>query len=404
MSNDPNGHANDRDAVVVVQQTWSMRREGWHRSPCESVTCPGARRRDWRRRCSSARARRWRNCCSRRPVPGCSPPCSTSALGLGRRALAAPAPARSRARRARRSALARRRGGVRRRARPVLLMLGFAGMPASSASLLLNARRRAHGAARVVRVPRELRPAHRARHGAHRRGRPAARLAGATRASRDGSRRCACRARAWPGRWTTTSRARCRCRRLRGSRWSRGLAAGARRTSCLALERGAPGLRRPWWPARRFSASRATAQPRALRVALREPGHRAHRRVLLCRAFLRRRAGRSCCWASRSRRRSRRGRADGRRRGLHLTERHEHPHAHEPMAHEHEHVHGEGDAHHDQSTPRRCDRYASHHPHEHQPLSTRIRIIRMRITGTDTSESCGVRAAAGRQRTALGSY
>jgi drug/metabolite transporter (DMT)-like permease len=52
---------------------------------------------------------------------------------------------------------------------------------------------------------------------------------------------------------------------------------------------------------------------------------------------------------------------------LHLTERHEHPHAHEPIEHEHEHVH---DAHHRHEHSFPVPPGASHsHPHRHESLT-----------------------------------
>ena len=54
---------------------------------------------------------------------------------------------------------------------------------------------------------------------------------------------------------------------------------------------------------------------------------------------------------------------------LHLAERHEHTHAHEAMAHAHEHVHGEGDEHHDHAhVPPVAAGTRHSHPHEHLPL------------------------------------
>ncbi len=55
---------------------------------------------------------------------------------------------------------------------------------------------------------------------------------------------------------------------------------------------------------------------------------------------------------------------------LHLSERHEHEHAHEEMTHEHEHVHGRGDPHHDHAHATPVAPGTRHsHPHEHAPLS-----------------------------------
>ena len=54
---------------------------------------------------------------------------------------------------------------------------------------------------------------------------------------------------------------------------------------------------------------------------------------------------------------------------LHLSERHEHSHAHEPVEHSHEHVHGAGDAHHDHAHEPPVPPGTRHsHPHRHQPL------------------------------------
>lgn len=54
---------------------------------------------------------------------------------------------------------------------------------------------------------------------------------------------------------------------------------------------------------------------------------------------------------------------------LHLTERHEHRHAHEPLQHAHPHVHGTGDEHHDHVHVPPVPAGTKHsHPHEHQPL------------------------------------
>ena len=54
---------------------------------------------------------------------------------------------------------------------------------------------------------------------------------------------------------------------------------------------------------------------------------------------------------------------------LHLTERHEHQHAHEPMSHEHDHVHGAGDTHHGHRHDPPVSSGTRHsHPHEHVPL------------------------------------
>lgn len=54
---------------------------------------------------------------------------------------------------------------------------------------------------------------------------------------------------------------------------------------------------------------------------------------------------------------------------LHLTEHHAHPHAHEPMDHVHEHVHGAGDEHHDHRHEPPVPPGTRHsHPHHHAPL------------------------------------
>lgn len=54
---------------------------------------------------------------------------------------------------------------------------------------------------------------------------------------------------------------------------------------------------------------------------------------------------------------------------LHLTERHEHAHAHEAMEHSHEHVHGLGDAHHDHVHEPPVPPGTRHtHWHRHEPL------------------------------------
>jgi len=54
---------------------------------------------------------------------------------------------------------------------------------------------------------------------------------------------------------------------------------------------------------------------------------------------------------------------------LHLTERHEHLHAHEALAHTHEHLHGEGDPHHDHLHVPPVPPGTRHsHPHVHEPL------------------------------------
>lgn len=54
---------------------------------------------------------------------------------------------------------------------------------------------------------------------------------------------------------------------------------------------------------------------------------------------------------------------------LHLTERHEHAHVHEPLEHEHEHEHGRGDDHHDHVHVPPVPAGTRHtHPHRHEPL------------------------------------
>ena len=54
---------------------------------------------------------------------------------------------------------------------------------------------------------------------------------------------------------------------------------------------------------------------------------------------------------------------------LHLAERHVHTHAHERLSHTHEHVHGTGDAHHDhEHVPPVAPGTRHSHPHEHEPL------------------------------------
>lgn len=54
---------------------------------------------------------------------------------------------------------------------------------------------------------------------------------------------------------------------------------------------------------------------------------------------------------------------------LHLTERHEHLHAHEAMQHAHEHVHGAGDSHHDHVHQPPVPPGTRHsHPHVHAPM------------------------------------
>lgn len=54
---------------------------------------------------------------------------------------------------------------------------------------------------------------------------------------------------------------------------------------------------------------------------------------------------------------------------LHLSERHQHPHRHERLAHSHAHVHGTGDEHHDHAhDPPVAPGTRHSHPHEHVPL------------------------------------
>jgi drug/metabolite transporter (DMT)-like permease len=54
---------------------------------------------------------------------------------------------------------------------------------------------------------------------------------------------------------------------------------------------------------------------------------------------------------------------------LHLSEHHEHRHAHDAMDHEHEHVHGTGDEHHDHAHEPPVPAGTRHtHPHHHEPL------------------------------------
>jgi drug/metabolite transporter (DMT)-like permease len=54
---------------------------------------------------------------------------------------------------------------------------------------------------------------------------------------------------------------------------------------------------------------------------------------------------------------------------LHLSERHDHPHAHEPVEHEHEHVHGPEDVHHDHVHVPSLPPGTRHtHSHRHEPL------------------------------------
>ena len=54
---------------------------------------------------------------------------------------------------------------------------------------------------------------------------------------------------------------------------------------------------------------------------------------------------------------------------LHLTEQHEHEHTHEPLEHVHEHVHGEGDEHHDHGHDEPAIPGIRHtHLHRHEPI------------------------------------
>ncbi len=53
---------------------------------------------------------------------------------------------------------------------------------------------------------------------------------------------------------------------------------------------------------------------------------------------------------------------------LHLSEQHDHAHTHEPLAHDHEHEH---DAHHQHDHPPGMARARHSHPHVHEPLSHR---------------------------------
>ncbi|MDB5856688.1 MAG: protein of unknown function transrane [Ramlibacter sp.] len=54
---------------------------------------------------------------------------------------------------------------------------------------------------------------------------------------------------------------------------------------------------------------------------------------------------------------------------LHLTERHEHAHAHEAMQHDHAHEHGTGDGHHDHAHVPPLPAGTRHsHPHVHEPV------------------------------------
>jgi drug/metabolite transporter (DMT)-like permease len=54
---------------------------------------------------------------------------------------------------------------------------------------------------------------------------------------------------------------------------------------------------------------------------------------------------------------------------LHLTERHEHLHTHRPLEHTHEHVHGTGDEHHEHAHQPPVAAGTKHsHPHRHEPM------------------------------------
>lgn len=54
---------------------------------------------------------------------------------------------------------------------------------------------------------------------------------------------------------------------------------------------------------------------------------------------------------------------------LHLSERHDHRHVHEPLEHDHEHVHGAGDVHHDHAhRPPVAPGTRHSHPHRHAPM------------------------------------
>ncbi len=54
---------------------------------------------------------------------------------------------------------------------------------------------------------------------------------------------------------------------------------------------------------------------------------------------------------------------------LHLTETHSHDHIHEPLEHSHEHVHGVGDEHHDHSHPDGLLEGKHTHRHRHAPIA-----------------------------------
>jgi drug/metabolite transporter (DMT)-like permease len=54
---------------------------------------------------------------------------------------------------------------------------------------------------------------------------------------------------------------------------------------------------------------------------------------------------------------------------LHLSERHEHAHPHDAVEHTHEHLHGQGDGHHEHPHPAGVDAGTRHsHPHRHEAL------------------------------------
>lgn len=54
---------------------------------------------------------------------------------------------------------------------------------------------------------------------------------------------------------------------------------------------------------------------------------------------------------------------------LHLSERHEHPHRHDAVEHAHDHVHGAGDAHHEHAHELPEEPGTRHsHPHRHEPI------------------------------------
>jgi drug/metabolite transporter (DMT)-like permease len=55
---------------------------------------------------------------------------------------------------------------------------------------------------------------------------------------------------------------------------------------------------------------------------------------------------------------------------LHLTEKHQHPHTHEPLEHTHAHTHGRGDEHHDHSHDELVETGARHtHAHRHASIA-----------------------------------